>query len=193
MIRIPLFPLNTVLFPGGPLKLRIFEPRYLELVSECLRNQSAFGICLIREGAEVGEAAVPEPVGTSARIVDWEQRKDGLLGVTVLGEQRFRLQDYAANDTQLLVGTATVLKEPPPQPLPDEYLPLQDLLRRIIEQLDGLYRDLPMQYGNACWVGYRLAEILPLPLTAKQQLLELDRPVERLEMLQRLIQRQPTT
>jgi uncharacterized protein len=188
-MRIPLFPLNTVLYPGGPLKLRIFEPRYLEMISDCLRSDCGFGVCLIRDGAEVGSAAIPENVGTLARIVDWEQRRDGLLGITIVGTQRFRLREHAVNAHQLLMGESEPLPEPEPIQLPAQFAPLQALLQRIIEQLDGPYRDLTANYEDSCWVGYRLAEILPLPLRAKQELLELQDPLERLEMIHRLIER----
>ena len=90
-IQIPLFPLGTVLFPGGPLPLRIFEPRYLDMVSDCLRNDKAFGVCLIKDGREVGEPAQPFDVGTMAKIVDWDRTDDGLLAITALGTSRFRI------------------------------------------------------------------------------------------------------
>jgi len=89
-VQIPLFPLNTVLFPGGPLPLRIFEARYVDMVSSCLKEDSPFGVLLIRDGGETGNATTHE-IGTLARIVDWYQGSDGLLGVTAVGEQRFRL------------------------------------------------------------------------------------------------------
>ncbi|HEY0720771.1 MAG TPA: LON peptidase substrate-binding domain-containing protein, partial [Gammaproteobacteria bacterium] len=92
-LRIPLFPLHSVLFPGGPLALRIFEPRYLDMVSRCMREECAFGISLIQEGDEVGDAAQPYEIGTLARISYFERRPDGLLGITVRGEQRFRIID----------------------------------------------------------------------------------------------------
>lgn len=190
-MRIPLFPLKTVLFPGGPLQLRVFEQRYLEMVSECLRKGTVFGICLIREGEEVGNAAVPESLGTLARISDWEQRPDGLLGVTVTGDRRFRIRDYHADRQQLLHADVDLLDEVPPQPVPERFSGLQGLLRRILEQLDGPYRQLQPQYEDAGWVSHRLAEILPLPLAAKQRLLAEDDPMHRLEALEQLIKRQP--
>lgn len=189
MIRIPLFPLNTVLFPGGPLQLRVFEPRYLEMISDCLRHDGEFGVCLIQSGEEIGPAAVPHAVGTVAGIVDWEQRRDGLLGITIMGRRRFRLQHQATRPSQLLVGEVELLTEAERTPLPERFAPLRGLLQRIIEQLEGPYAGLEPAYDDAAWVGYRLAEILPLPLTAKQNLLELDSPIERLEAVERLINR----
>jgi Lon protease-like protein len=89
--EIPLFPLNTVLFPGGPLPLRIFEPRYVDMVRRCMREGVPFGVLLIRAGTEVGEVTSTADVGTSARIVDFHQMQDGLLGIVCLGERRFRV------------------------------------------------------------------------------------------------------
>ncbi len=189
MTQIPLFPLNTVLYPGGPLQLRIFEPRYLELVSDCLRHGNGFGVCLIRTGAEVGPAPVPRDVGTLGRISDWEQRRDGLLGITVIGERRFRLRELQTLPSQLLLGEVEYLEQPARTALPERFQPLTELLRRIVEQLDGPYDSLPTAYDEAGWVSYRLAEILPLPLAAKQELLEQDDPLGRLERIERLISR----
>src|SRR5512139_2924175 len=90
-LRIPLFPLHTVLFPGGPLALRIFEPRYLDMISRVMKEERRFGICLIQEGEEVGDAAQPHTIGTLGRISYFNRRSDGLLGITVQGEQRFRI------------------------------------------------------------------------------------------------------
>ena len=95
-MNIPLFPLSTVLFPEGELKLRLFEPRYLDMVSECLRMDTGFGICLISAGKEAGQAAEFFSLGTYARIIDFEQMSDGLLGINVRGERRFRVEQFEA-------------------------------------------------------------------------------------------------
>ena len=99
--EVPLFPLHTVLFPGGPLALRIFEPRYLDMVSECLRNDQPFGVCLIQSGNEAGVAASPHLTGTFARIVDWQSGDDGLLSISARGEQRFHVQETRIERDQL--------------------------------------------------------------------------------------------
>ena len=104
MNRLPLFPLNTVLFPGGLLPLKIFEPRYLDLVSDCMRNNTGFGICLISEGQEAGEPATVHEIGTMVNIVDWERRSDGLLGILVHGERRFRVKSTRTEKNGLLVA-----------------------------------------------------------------------------------------
>ena len=125
---IPLFPLRTVLFPGGPLALKIFETRYLDMVCRCLRDESGFGVILIREGEEVGKAAEIYDVGTLGQISYWEQRKDGLLGITVTGEQRFRILDSEVQSNQLRVAEVELLPNADPIALPEKYQHMVTLL-----------------------------------------------------------------
>lgn len=190
-MRIPLFPLNSVLFPGGSLSLRVFEPRYLRMVGDCLQEARPFGVCLIRKGTEVGPAAEPAVTGTLGHIVDWDQRRDGLLGITVRGGQRFEIVDYEVSRHQLLQAEVRLLEDPACCPLAAEFGELQGLLRRILEQLGPPYTGIETQYDDAHWVACRLAEILPLPLKAKQELLELDDPLERLTRLRAAMVRAP--
>jgi uncharacterized protein len=181
--EIPLFPLNTVLFPAGPLSLRIFEPRYIDMVRTCMRESSWFGVVLIRAGQEAGAVSSTAQVGTAARIVDFDQLPDGLLGIMCAGEQRFRIEDRRVQDDGLNIGIVTWLRPDPPRPMPPEHAHLGQLLRRVLPQLGSAYKNLPMQYEDAGWVSARLAEILPMNLAEKQQCLELDDPVARLERL----------
>ncbi|WP_018952604.1 LON peptidase substrate-binding domain-containing protein [Thioalkalivibrio sulfidiphilus] len=183
MITLPLFPLNTVLFPGGLLPLRIFETRYIDMVRQCLRTDSGFGVCMIREGAEVGQAAEVQPVGTLAMIADWEGRPDGLLGITARGERRFRILRTWVQPDQLLMGEVEWLDEPAATPLPEEFLSLATLAERILTELGEPYASLPREPDNAVWVGARLAELLPVDHTVKQRMLETDDPLARLFML----------
>lgn len=186
--RFPLFPLNTVLFPGGPLPLRIFEKRYLDMVSECLREDRGFGVSLIREGAETGTpAATTVEIGTLARISDWNRLEDGLLGITAVGEQRFRLQAAEARADGLVMARATLLPPEPPRQVPQALQPLAELLRELLRRLEPLYGALPARYEDASWVGYRLAELLPLSPARRQQLLELEDAVQRLQQLDAVI------
>jgi len=182
-LELPLFPLHTVLFPGGPLPLRIFEPRYLEMVSRCLQQESGFGVALIRQGREVGEAAVTHEVGTVARIVDWHQRHDGLLGVSSRGERRFRILSTRVQPNQLTVAEVALWPDPPPVSVADRHLVLTDLLRQLLDQAGHVYAEVPRRFGDAEWVGCRLSELLPLGNARKQALLEIEDPVARLDEL----------
>lgn len=182
-LEIPIFPLHTVLFPGGPLPLRIFETRYLDMVSDCLKRNRGFGVCLIREGKEVGDCALPYEVGTLARIADWHTRHDGLLGITVHGEQRFRIINSTTTGQQLHVAHVELLAEEPMLELPARFLFLVDIVKQLIAEVGHYYVDMPTRYGDACWLSFRLAELLPLPMTQKLYLLQLDDSIERLERL----------
>ena len=170
--RLPLFPLHTVLFPGGVLPLRVFETRYLDMVSDCLRNDHGFGVCLIRAGREVGTAPDCHGLGTLARIRDWDRTPEGLLLITAEGERRFRITEQTVRADQLIVAEVDYLDDPPPQPLPLEYARLARLLDALLDDLDAPYRDLPRRLDDAGWVGARLVEFLPLDPLEKQSLLE---------------------
>ena len=183
----PLFPLRTVLYPGGPLPLRIFESRYLDMISACLKNDAPFGVLLIRDGNETGPATTYS-VGTLARITDWYQGSDGLLGVTARGEQRFRLCSSRRADDGLNLGEIEVLPADVPCPLPEQYRPLADILSGVLEDLGRLYEDLDKRYDDAGWVGYRLAEILPISPEQKQHWLEADDPIRRLDMMRDVLE-----
>jgi len=185
--EIPLFPLHTVLFPGGPLPLRIFEARYVDMVRRCMRERSCFGVVLIRAGAEVGAVTSIADVGTSARIVDFYQLEDGLLGITCLGERRFRVIERRVQADGLNFARIEWLREEPRVELPAEYHHLGALLRRVLPELGDLYRIVESRFNDAGWVASRLAEILPISLPDKQYCLELDEPVARLARLAPLI------
>lgn len=187
-LRIPLFPLHTVLFPGGPLALRIFEARYLDMISRCMKDESGFGICLINEGDEVGEAAEPHTIGTLGRISYFNRRADGLLGITVQGEQRFRILTIEQQPDRLLVAEVELLPQVAAVPLPQHHESLAQLLASIIEQLDYPHRNMVGRYDDAEWVGARLAELLPIPLEQKQLLLGLDDALDRLERIAHIVE-----
>lgn len=185
-MQVPLFPLRTVLFPEGPLPLRIFEPRYLDMVSECLRNDSRFGVLLIRDGSETGDATTYE-IGTLARIVDWYQGSDGLLGVTAVGESRFRLLSAVRRDNGLNIGEIELLEERGAVSLPEDFTPIAEVLEGILDDLGRLYETLERRYDDAAWVSYRFAEILPIMPEEKQACLEADDPLRRLQIIRKLI------
>ncbi len=186
-LHIPLFPLHTVLFPGGPIALRIFEPRYLDMVSRCLKEESGFGVILIREGSEVGTGAMTFEVGTLGHIRYWNKRNDGLLGITVLGEQRFRVSSTEEKSDGLMVAEAELIANEQDAALPARHRGMAELLQGIMEQLDHPYINLQKDYGSASWVGSRLAELLPIGSAQKQYCLQMSDPVERLDILERLL------
>ena len=185
-MQVPLFPLSTVLFPGGPLPLRIFEPRYLTMVSDCVQQDSPFGVLLIRNGNETGLATTHE-VGTLARITDWYQGSDGLLGVTAVGLQRFRVISSLREANGLNIGNIEVLPDEPATPLPQEYQSMPDILGGVLDDLGRLYESLERHMDDASWVTSRFVEILPIDLEQKQQCLESGDPAERLRIVQELL------
>jgi Lon protease-like protein len=181
--EIPLFPLNTVLFPGGPLSLRIFEPRYVDMVAERMRSEQPFGVCLIRDGEEAGVAARPYEVGTLARIIDFREFDDRILGINAVGEGRFRVISTRVQPDQLVTGRIEMLPKEPEATLTAEHAAIPQLVRSLIDRTGAVYEGLPKRYDDPAWLGYRLAEVLPIPLTRKQQLLELDNSLLRLDQL----------
>jgi hypothetical protein len=184
--EVPLFPLNTVLFPGGRLPLRIFEQRYMDMAKACLRDGSAFGVCLIREGREVGDPATPVEVGCLARIGHWDMQQLGLLEITALGSRRFRILERKVEASGLSRASIDLLEEDIDAEIPASCAGCVRLLERVIEQQAGLFEP-PHRVESASWVSSRLAELLPLPLPAKQELLELSDARTRLERLNALL------
>jgi Lon protease-like protein len=175
-----------VLFPGGRLPLRIFESRYMEMAKACLKDGSPFGICLIREGAEVGVPATPNSVGTLAKIVDWDMPQLGVLHVAARGGQRFRILERRVQPDGLARASIELLGEEADAAVPESASRCVKLLERVIEQHPELL-ERPHRLDSCSWVSSRLAELLPLPLHTKQALLELDDARARLERLGALV------
>jgi Lon protease-like protein len=188
--EIPLFPLRTVLVPGGFLPLQIFEPRYLDLVRECASNDSGFGVCLILEGPEAGQAPQFAAVGTLARIRDFNTLPNGLLGITAEGGKRFRVIETRSRDNGLIIGSVQWLDAPTStHRLPESLQILAEVLRQFLDKVGDNYPGWHTGLlEDADWVGYRLTELLPLGNLEKQALLELDDPESR---LQRILERLP--
>ena len=186
--EIPIFPLNTVLFPGGVLPLKIFEQRYMTMTSECMREEKPFGVCLIGQGCEVGQAAEPHAVGVQARIVDWDMQQLGVLHVTTRGGRRFRIIDSTVDHEGLRRARVEPIADESSQPVPEEQQNLLTLLREIVAEVGAERIPEPHDYANAVWAGYRYCEVLPIPLAARQKLLELDDTISRLEIIQQFLQ-----
>jgi hypothetical protein len=184
----PLFPLETVLFPGGPLALKIFEPRYLDMVSRCLREHSGFVVVLITGGVETAAIASFAAIGTEARIVDFDGLDGGLLGISCVGRERVRVLEAwrEANGMNRARGTAIAADPVLAVPAPQAWL--ADAVRRVLPEAGDAYRHVEMR-DDAAWIGNRLAEMLPLTLADKQALLELTDPLERLSVLEPTVSR----
>ena len=187
---LPLFPLSSVLFPGGPLALRIFEQRYLDLVRDCARRSCGFGVCLILKCREAGEPALPAAVGTLAQITDFYTLPDGLLGIAAEGGSRFQVATTRVRDNGLVHGEVRFWPDEPVVPVPPEHSLLATILERLIEKAGGPFAKAERAcYDNASWVGFRLAEALPLEPPERQQLLQMTDPLERLASLMHYVPR----
>jgi Lon protease-like protein len=183
-----IFPLNTVLYPDGVLPLKVFEQRYIEMTKACLRDERPFGVCLIREGREVGTAAVPEPVGCLATIESWDMPQLGLFHLVARGGGRFRIRDMRVAANHLISAAVEPI---PPDEAAHEVEPLcREVLQAIIAKVGAERFPAPVRLDDAAWVGYRLAEVLPLEARAKQELLEITDAAARLERLRSLLVQQ---
>lgn len=188
--RVPLFPLQVVLFPGSLLPLRIFETRYMDMARGCLKSGDPFGVCLIREGPEVGGPAVPEPVGCLARIADCDMEELGILKVRAEGLARFRIVASEVASSGLVVADIEPLHEELDAPGAPGLEDCAGFLRKVVPGIGSERFAAPLAYHDARWVGFRLAEILPLRADVKQRLLELTDAAMRLAVLHQFLKRQ---
>ena len=187
---VPIFPLGTVLFPGAVLPLRIFEVRYMDMAKACLKDGSPFGVCLIREGEEVGASAVPEPVGCLARIADCDVEELGILKVRAEGFERFRIVSREVSRQGLIVGEVERLGSEPEVSEAEGLAESADFLRKVIRGIGAERFNEPFRFEDATWVSFRLAEILPLRADVKQKLLELTDATLRLAILHKFLKQQ---
>lgn len=187
--RVPLFPLGTVLFPDGPLALRIFETRYVDMVRRCMRDGSGFVVTLLLSGAEAGETSVSTAmVGTQARIVDFDRLDDGMLGLTCLGLERVRIVSTDREADGLNVAEVEDWPVESVVSVPDDCAHLVVALQHLYPRLPELYHHwVPPRYQDALWVGCRLAELAPFDPPIRQKLLEMQDPLERLRYLAPLV------
>lgn len=195
---LPLFPLNTVLFPGGLLPLRVFEPRYVDMVGACLKNGGEFGVCLITEGREVGAPAEPADAGCRARIVDWSMPQQGVLNIVTTGTTRFRVLSTSVSAAGLVSARVVGIAADPDEAVPDEFSHCARLLERVVAQFNaqkesadnnGMLLPItpPYRYDDAAWVANRLAELLPIPLPVRQRLMVQRGGVARLAEVARIL------
>ena len=192
---LPLFPLRTVLFPGGVLPLKVFEQRYVEMTKPCLKDEQPFGVVLITQGEEVAARDGPPPtfasIGTLARIIDWDMPQLGILHVATVGLTRFRVR-AARGRRRRASSSATSCRSrrSPRSRSPRRFEPLARLLELIASRVGPENFPTERPYDDASWVGYRLAELLPLPLHIKQTMLEINDAGVRLNVLQQFLQKQ---
>ena len=187
---LPLFPLNTILFPGGVLALKVFEQRYMDMAKRCLQDQSLFGVCLINAGAEVAAPVVPHAVGTVARIDTWDMPQLGVLNVRTIGVQRFQILEYKIEADGLLVAQVVKVPDEKPFPLPPAHAPCAAVLQQILAHVGATKFEPPFGFDDGVWVSYRLAEILPIKSSAKQSMLEMNDTEVRLNVLHQFLAQQ---
>lgn len=196
---LPLFPLGTVLFPGGRLPLRVFEVRYLDMVRRCQRDDAPFGVVALHQGQEVRQAGAPpeelESIGTLAHLDTLEQARPGLLLIECHGSERFRIDRSERLRHGLWVADVTLLPPEPAVPVPGDLLHTARALRRTLAALHRAPTGIPLpaagseRFEDCAWVANRWCELLPLPLALKQRLLGLDSPLLRLELVADLLER----
>ncbi|MCQ4304105.1 LON peptidase substrate-binding domain-containing protein [Stutzerimonas frequens] len=188
-MRLPLFPLDTVLFPGCALELQIFEARYLDMVSQCLKAGHGFGVVHILDGREVGAAPTAfASIGCEAHIRDWQQLSNGLLGIRVEGGRRFDVQSSEVQDDQLTVAQIAWRAEPALQPLNERHADLLVLLEALGQHPMVKTLGLGGPVDDQATLANQLAYLLPFEATQKIELLGLDKPELQLEQIQSLLE-----
>lgn len=195
-MTLPIFPLKTVLFPGGVLPLKIFEQRYIAMTKACMKDDKPFGVCLITQGEEVkahaGTVAAAQfsPVGTLARIASWDMPQLGILHLKTEGTTRFQVQSYQTENDGLAVAQVMPIAPEPSVALPEAYRTLAKLLERMIDTVGPEHFSGDRRFDDASWVSYRLAELLPLPMPIKQSMLEINDSQIRLKVLAQFLTQQ---
>lgn len=185
---LPLFPLQIVLFPGGLLSLRVFEQRYLDMVRDCARSGSGFGVVCAWPAGEENRASHAR-IGTEAMMVDFDQLEDGLLGVTCRGQRRFLIRETRARDDGLLIGDVDWLPPEPAVPVPARLAALQTLMQELLRHREVAER-IDVDIEDASSLSRNLAGTIDLPLEHAQALLEMTDPVSRLEGLLSLLEQE---
>ena len=180
---IPIFPLNSVLCPGGRIPLQLFEPRYIDMVSQCLKDQGSFVITLLTQGSEVETFAKYFDIGTTVFIQDFNRLPNGLLGITVEGVEKVRVTCKSTTTSGLHMGEVEPLQNEPFMPMPDVFSDLVGLLKRLMQYPAVQNLNMEVDWEDARHIGWRLTELLPITGNDKQMLLELDNPVSRLQKI----------
>jgi Lon protease-like protein len=194
-LTLPLFPLKTVLFPGGLLPLKVFEQRYIDMTKRCIQDDHPFGVCLLTHGEEVARRGAPETpefalIGTLARITSWDMPHFGILQLKTEGGSRFQVHSHRTGDDGLVLAQATSILPEPKVPLPEMHQPLAGLLELMINRVGREHFVGEPALDDASWVGYRLAELLPLPANIKQSMLEINDSEVRLKAIAQFLKQQ---
>ena len=188
--NLPIFPLGTVLFPGGSLPLKVFEARYVDMTRECMKAGIPFGVCLIKEGAEVGTPAIPHEIGCLANITDWDMQQLGVLHLKTRGSQRFRIRSSRVEANGLIRADAEPIGNDPVTGVRAEFAGCMIVLKAVLPKLPPDLIPEPHDFDNAAWLSNRLSEVLPIPALAKQKLMELENPDSRLEIIHKYLGQQ---
>lgn len=183
-----LFPLTTVVFPGGIMPLRIFEPRYLDMVSMCMKTSTGFGVCAAEPATSNDAFRRPRAIGTLVDIVDFDRLDDGNLGITVEGRRRFEVLSTRQADNGLWWGRISFIDETVDSACPIEFSQLKDVAAALIEQVGLPYEKRGTAYDSASWLSARLTELLPFDAATKHDLLATNDPLERLRRIRPMIE-----
>jgi uncharacterized protein len=191
-----IFPLSTVLFPGGVLPLRIFEARYVDMVRQCMHNDEPFGVCRITEGNDVGKPAEHESIGCAAKIVNFDKETSGILNIRTIGQKRFRISSKNVNKQGLIIADIEWIDAETDVDVPIDMSRCATVVEQVIAEIveteqDPMKRVLEPPYflKSASWVSHRLCEILPFGPSSKQLMLEMDDPLQRLSIVNQVLQK----
>jgi len=196
---LPLFPLNTVLFPQGVLPLKVFEARYTDMIRDCMKKEAPFGVVLIKSGSEVGAAAEPEAIGTLAYIKQWDMENLGVLLLRTEGGARFRIIKTRVLDDKRLEAQVEMLPPDDTPPVSDIHVSCARTLKIVMDEINAKGKaeqgenfdspfGQPAKLDDAGWVANRWCEILPIPLKARQKLMELEDAQSRLSVVHQYLQ-----
>lgn len=187
-MNVPLFPLNSIVLPGGKIPLQLFEPRYMDMLARCLKEDRGFVVVLLRDGGETGRTVAFYDIGTYVRIIDFQQLENGLLGITVEGVSKVSVINSWQQPDGLNVGDAEALMDEAESSVPERFSELAAVLRALSKHPAVCELQMDVDYDDARHVGWRLTELLPLDKHEKQRLVELQDPLERLSRLQELLE-----
>ncbi len=187
MNNLPIFPLKSIVLPGGLFPLRIFERRYLDMVRDSIKNETSFCIALVKTESKNKYIDDVYPIGSLVKIIDWNQLEDGLLGITVEGMNLVDIQSSTLDKNNLLKGDIENIKPEREYMIPEKYRLLSKFYKKIHPGIKNFIDYKKERYSDASWVGFRLTECLPLDLSTKAKLISSNNAIERLEKIHEII------